>query len=95
MIIQSPRNRGNYCLKGKANIVFDLHFRHVVQKEKNVLGVKVPAIIAYDRHEDLVVEYDINAKTAKARVLKGPFHLPPLPEKDYEVWVNIDLDKIP
>ena len=47
--------------------------------------------MAYDRHEDLVVEYDINDKTAKARVLKGPFKLPPLPEQDYEVWINIDL----
>jgi hypothetical protein len=78
-------------LSGKANLTFDLHFRHVIQKEKEVLGVKIPAIIAYDRHEDLVVEYDINQKTAKARVIKGPFKLPPLPEQDYEVWINIDL----
>ena len=80
-----------FPLTGKANLVFDLHFRHVVQKEKEVLGVKVPAIVAYDRHEDLVVEYDINQKTARARVLKGPFKLLPLPEQDYELWINIDL----
>ncbi len=80
-----------YPLTGKANLVFDLHFRHVVQKEKEILGVKIPAIVAYDRHEDLVVEYDINQKTARARVLKGPFKLSPLPEQDYEVWINIDL----
>lgn len=80
-----------YPLTGKANLVFDLHFRHVVQKETKILGVKIPAVILYDRHEDLVVEYDITQKTAKARVLKGPFKLSPFPEQDYEVWINIDL----
>jgi hypothetical protein len=80
-----------FPLTGKASLVFDLHFRHVIQKEKEVLGVKVPAIVAYDRHEDLVVEYDIKEKTAKARVLKGPFKLLPLPEQDYEVWIKLDL----
>jgi hypothetical protein len=80
-----------FPLKGKANLVFDLHFRHVVMKETTLLGKKIPAVIAYDRHEDLVVEYDITGETAKARVLKGPFKLSPLPEQDYEVWINIDL----
>jgi len=78
-------------VRGKANFVFDLHFRHVVTKQKVILGQKIPAVVAYDRHEDLVVEYDINAKQARARVLKGPFRLPLLPEKDYEVWINLDL----
>jgi hypothetical protein len=80
-----------YPLKGKANLTFDLHFRHVVTKGKVVLGQKIPDVVAYDRHEDLVVEYDINEKTARARVLKGPFKLEPLPEQDYEVWITIDL----
>ena len=80
-----------FPLKGKANLVFDLHFRHVVTPERVILGQKIPAIVAYDRHEDLVVEYDINAKQARARVLKGPFRLPLLPEKDYEVWIDLDL----
>jgi hypothetical protein len=84
-----------FPLAGKAKLVFDLHFRQVVTKEREetVLGrkVKIPAVIAYDRHEELVVEYDIREKKAKAHVLKGPFSLPPLPKQDYEVWVEIDL----
>jgi hypothetical protein len=80
-----------FPVTGKANLVFDLHFHHVVQQEMEVLGVKIPAIVAYDRHEDLVVEYDINNKTARARVVKGPFKLSSLPERDYEIWINMDL----
>jgi hypothetical protein len=80
-----------FPVKGKANLVFDLHFRHVVTKGKTILGRKIPVVVAYDRHEDLVVEYDINSKQARARVLKGPFRIPLLPEKDYEVWINMDL----
>jgi hypothetical protein len=80
-----------FPLKGRADLVFDLHFRHVTMKETVVAGVKIPAIVAYDRHEDLMVEYDINDKKARARVLKGPFKLPPLPEVEYEVWITLDL----
>jgi hypothetical protein len=81
-----------FPLKGKANLVFDLHFRHVAQKEKRLpVGIKIPAIIPYDRHEELVVEYDINEKKARARVAKGPFQLQDLPKVEYEVWVTIDL----
>jgi hypothetical protein len=80
-----------FPVKGRADLVFDLHFRHVVTPERVILGQKFPAVVAYDRHEDLVVEYDINAKQARARVLKGPFRMPLLPEKDYEVWINMDL----
>jgi hypothetical protein len=80
-----------FPLTGKANLDFDLHFRHVVQKDKEILGIKIPEIVAYDRHEKLVVEYDIKQKTARARVLKGPFKLSQLPQQDYEVWINIDL----
>ena len=86
---------------GQITIVFDLHHRHRTTADQKViidtpLGKAekiIPGIVAYDRHDDLVVEYDIKDGKGKARLAKGPVQLPLIPKIDWELWINVDLKK--
>jgi hypothetical protein len=84
---------------GEITVVFDLHHRHRTTPDREVIidtpfgkiKQKIPGIVAYDRHDEVVAEYDIKAGRGKARLAKGPVKLPLIPEINWELWVNLDL----
>src|SRR5262249_46243898 len=86
---------------GDITVVFGVHHRHRVTPDREVIidtpfgkiKQKIPGIVAYDRHDDVVVAYDIKQGKGKARLAKGPVNLPLLPKVDWELWVNIDPKK--
>ena len=84
---------------GQITVVFDLHHRHRVTPDREVvldtpfgkIKQKIPGIVAYDRHDDVYAEYDIKQGRGRARLAKGPINLPLLPVIDWELWLNVDI----
>jgi len=82
-------------LSGQITVVFDLHHRHRTTSdgEIRIFGKPLPGIVPYDRHDEVLVEYDIKAGRGKARLAKGPLALPLLPMIDWELWINVEIKK--
>jgi hypothetical protein len=88
-------------IAGQITMVFDVHHRHRTTQDSELvidtpfgkIKQKIPGIVPYDRHDEIVAEYDIKEGRGKARVAKGPVDLPLLPKIDWELWVNLDLKK--
>jgi hypothetical protein len=58
---------------GQITVVFDLHHRHRVTKDGaiRIFGKPLPGVVAYDRHDEVLVEYDIKSGRGKARLAIG------------------------
>jgi hypothetical protein len=79
-------------VSGTVTVVFDVHHRHRTWEDgKNLLGIKLPGVVAYDRHDEVLAEYDLKERRGRARIAKGPLGLPLLPKIDWDLWINIDL----
>ena len=73
---------------GTITIVFDLHHRHRTTRDGEILGL--PGIVAYDRHDEVPVEYDVKTRKGKARLAKGPLDMPLLPKVEWELWTPFE-----
>lgn len=86
---------------GDITVEFDIHHRHRTTPDRDLIvdtpigkiKQRIPGIVAYDRHDDVVVVYDIRQGKGKARLAKGPLDLPLLPKIDWELWVGVDPKK--
>jgi hypothetical protein len=86
-------------ISGRVTAVFDLHHRHRVMPDREMMidtpfgrvTKTVPGIVAYDRHDDIYVEFDLKEQRGRARIAKGPLDLPLLPKVDWDLWVNVDM----
>jgi hypothetical protein len=82
---------------GSATVVFDLHHRHCLMTERElVLGMRfgrvkcrIPELYAFDCHSEVYVEYDLKDNRGRARIAQGRIAIPLVPKFDWELWVRM------
>jgi hypothetical protein len=83
---------------GTATVVFDLHHRHCLTTERELVismlfGIvkrRIPELYAFDCHTEVYVEFDLKENRGRARIAQGRIAIPLVPKFDWELWVRIE-----